>query len=251
MRAGGTIAPPATKETATAADGNSPPPHISSDGAIPAPLSLAVLLSGSGRTLENLLRAIAEGELAARVVAVVSSRPDVRGLAIAAHAGLPAFIRRRRDYADDAAYGAAIYAVLAPYQPDLILLAGFLRRLVVPPQWRGRILNIHPALLPDSAAAGPGFYGERVHTAVLASGATRSGATVHVVDDGYDTGPVVLRTTVPILPDDSPASLGARVFAAECTLYPAAIRHYLALHPELFGPAREDELPAASGTTEV
>ena len=86
-----------------------------------------------------------------------------------------------------------------------------------------------------ASAAGKGFYGERVHAAVLASGATQSGATVHVVDNGYDTGPVVMRAAVPVLPDDNPSSLAERVFEAERALYPAAIRRYIADHPELFG----------------
>ena len=200
-------------------------------------MSLSVLLSGSGRTLENLLRAIDRGELAARVVAVVSSVPNVRGLEIAEAAGIPSATVRRRDHPDDAAFSAAIYTLLAPYCPDLIVLAGFLRRLVVPSRWMDRILNIHPALLPETGgiAAGQGFYGTRVHSAVLASGATESGATVHIVDDAYDAGPVVQRTVVPIIPGDTPETLGTRVFAAECALYPAAIRRYVADHPELFG----------------
>ncbi len=196
-----------------------------------------MLLSGSGRTLENVLGAIARGELAARVVAVVSSVPGVRGLEIAAAAGIPHATVRRRDYPDDAAFSAAIYTELAAHQPDLIVLAGFLRRLVVPPQWTGRILNIHPALLPEAGgiAAGKGFFGARVHSAVLASGARESGATVHVVNNAYDAGPIVQRIVVPIIPGDTPETLGARVFAAECALYPAAIRRYVAEHPELFG----------------
>jgi folate-dependent phosphoribosylglycinamide formyltransferase PurN len=111
-----------------------------------------------------------------------------------------------------------------------------LRKLVVTPAWEGRILNIHPALLPESApyASGRGFFGERVHAAILAHGDAVSGATVHVVDNGYDTGPVVLRATVPILPGDTSATLGARVFEAERRLYPEAIRHYVAAHPGLF-----------------
>ncbi len=203
------------------------------------PALLAVLLSGTGRTLENLLAAIAAGDLHARVGAVVSSVPDVRGLAVAAAAGVPSAVVRRRDHPDDAAYSAAVYAALdaavAPARPDLILLAGFLRKLVVPDDLLGRILNIHPALLPEAAAvaAGRGYYGERVHAAVLASGAAESGATVHVVDNGYDTGPVVLQERVPVLPGDTPATLGARVFAAECRLYPAAIRRHLATRPDL------------------
>lgn len=199
------------------------------------PWRLAVLLSGSGRTLENLLAAIARGDLPARVVAVVSSVAGVRGLEIAAKAGIPCALVPRRSAASDAAYSAAVYEAVAPYRPDLLVLAGFLRRLVVPPEWEGRILNIHPALLPEAAAyaAGRGRYGEHVHAAVLANGDRTTGATVHIVDNDYDAGPPVLRIEVPIRPDDTPATLAARVFAAECELYPAAIRHYLAAHPEL------------------
>jgi phosphoribosylglycinamide formyltransferase-1 len=196
------------------------------------PVLLAVLLSGTGRTLENFLRVIERGELDARVVVVVSSVPGVRGLRIAEEAGIPAVVVRRQEHDSDEAFSAAVFAAIAPYQPDLILLAGFLRRLVIPAAWRGRILNIHPALLPEGPA-GRGFYGERVHAAVLASGVAESGATVHVVNEEYDTGPVILRRPVPVLPDDTPATLGARVFGAECDLYPEAVRRYVAAHPEL------------------
>jgi phosphoribosylglycinamide formyltransferase-1 len=198
-------------------------------------MRLAVLISGSGRTLENFLKVIGRGELSAQVVVVVSSVPGVRGLEIARGADIPAVTVTRRAFASETDYSDAIYAALEPYQPDLILLAGFLRKLVVPAHLEGRMLNIHPALLPESDAAGPGFYGERVHTAVLASGAAESGATVHVVDNGYDTGPVVLKARVPILAGDTPESLAARVFEAECSLYPEAVRQYVASHPELFG----------------
>jgi phosphoribosylglycinamide formyltransferase 1 len=200
------------------------------------PVGLAVLLSGTGRTLQNLLRVIATGGLDCAVRIVISSKPDVRGLEIAADAGIPTAVIQRRDYATDEEYSDAVYRAIRPHDAELILLAGFLRKLVVPAQLDGRILNIHPTLLPEmAAAAGKGFYGERVHAAVLASGATQSGATVHVVDNGYDTGPVVMRATVPVLPDDTPASLAARVFEAECALYPAAIRRHIADHPHLFG----------------
>ena len=201
--------------------------------ASPTPLYLAVLLSGTGRSLANLLRVIADGTLQARISVVISSKPDVRGLDVAAEAGIPTAVIERREFPDDA-YSEAVYAVLAPFQPDLIVMAGFLRKLIVRPEWEGRILNIHPALLPESAAAGKGFYGERVHAAVIASGARESGASVHVVDNGYDTGPVVMRATVQVLPGDTPASLGARVFAAECALYPEAIRPT----PQRTGPDR-------------
>ncbi|CAN5852277.1 phosphoribosylglycinamide formyltransferase [soil metagenome] len=189
----------------------------------------AVLLSGSGRTLENLLRAIDDRELEGKVVAVVSSRAGVRGLEVARHAGVPATIADRKRFASDRAFSTSIYEALAPFDPHLILLAGFLRKLHVRPAWERRILNIHPALLPEMAgASGRGFYGDRVHAAVLESGATRSGATVHIVDNGYDTGSVVMTEVVPVLPSDSVHELAARVFAAECRLYPTAISKYVA-----------------------
>lgn len=196
---------------------------------------LAVLLSGSGRTLENLLWAIADRALDAEIVAVVSSAPGVRGLEIAAEAGIPQTTIRRKDFPDDAAFGDAIYAYLQPHRPDLLILAGYLRRIPVRPEWSGRILNIHPALLGETDAAGKGFYGERVHQAVLAAGARESGASVHVVTDAYDEGPVIDRERVPVLPGDTPETLAARVFAAECLLYPRAIAAYLRDHPELIG----------------
>lgn len=202
------------------------------------PVRIAVLLSGGGRTLHNLTEQTASGALRAEIVVAVSSVAGAGGLTIAEQAGIPVHTITRRRFASDEDFSAAIYQQLAPYQPELIVLAGFLRRLRVSPAWAGRILNIHPALLPESGVAGRGFYGERVHAAVLASQATHSGATVHVVDDDYDTGPVVLRRPVPVHPDDTPATLAARVFAAECDLYPAAIRSYIRDHPELFGPDR-------------
>ena len=189
-----------------------------------------MLISGGGRTLANLLARIESGYLPAEIVAVVSSNPNAGGVAIAEKVGLPVASIRRGDFGDDWAYSEAIYSTVEPYQPDLILCAGFLKRLVVPAEWEGRILNIHPCLIPDSNAAGPGFYGDRVHEAVIASGATTSGATVHVVDNEYDHGQVVLRQTVPVLPGDTPETLASRVFAAECDLYPRAIiAHWHAL----------------------
>lgn len=201
-----------------------------------APVNAAVLLSGSGRTLENLLRHIAAGRLQLAIRLVISSKPAVRGLEIAHAAGIPSLVLERRAFATDLAYSEAIYTAFRPAEVELVCLAGFLRKLVVPPEWDNRILNIHPALLPEAAAAaGKGFYGERVHAAVLASGATESGATVHVVDNGYDSGPVVMRARVPVLPDDTAESLAARVFVAECELYPLAIQRHIHSHPYLFG----------------
>lgn len=169
----------------------------------------------------------------AEVVAVVSSRAGVRGLEIAQSAGIPAFVIPRKAFDDDAAFSDAIFAQVRPFAPDLIICAGFLKRLVVRPEWDGRILNIHPALIPESGAAGAGYYGAKVHEAVLASGATESGATVHVVDNEYDHGPVIMKRRVPVLPGDTADDLAARVFAAECDLYPKAIQSYVEAHPDL------------------
>ena len=195
----------------------------------PAPMRFAVLLSGSGRTLENLIRAINDGELDGELVVAVSSRPAVRGLEVAHQSGIPAMLVDRKGFVSDLAFSEAIYEALSPFNPHLILLAGFLRKLDVGSSWDRRILNIHPALLPEMAeAAGRGFYGDRVHAAVLKSGVRRSGATVHVVDNGYDTGSVVLTEEVPVLPTDSVRDLASRVFAAECRLYPKAVSQYVA-----------------------
>lgn len=199
------------------------------------PWRLAVLISGSGRTLHNLIRVIHAGELNAEIVAVVSSVENVKGLEIATESGIPTHVLTSQHASGVDAYSTAMYEVLTPYQPDLVLMAGFLRRLLVHPGWENRILNIHPALLPQAAsyAAGKGFYGDRVHAAVLANGDVESGCTVHVVTDTYDEGPPLGQSVVTILEDDDPRALADRVFAQECELYPRVIREYMASHPEL------------------
>lgn len=189
---------------------------------------LAVLISGGGRTLANLIELRRAGHFPADVGIVVSSLAGAGGMGVARDAGIPAVALERKAFDSDTLYSDAIFAAIAPCEPDLVILAGFLRKVVVPPEWEGRILNIHPALLPEMAfASGRGFYGDRVHQAVLASGQTRSGATVHLVDNGYDTGPVYMRQIVPVLPGDTVDSLAARVFEAETELYPRAIAAYL------------------------
>ncbi len=206
------------------------------DGAVERrPWRLGVLLSGSGRTLENLLTEIARGELNAEIVCVVSSRSNVRGIEVAREAGLPVHVVTRKTQPELAAHSRAIYDAVTPYDADLLILAGYLRQIVVDPAWSGRMLNIHPALLPQAQAyaAGRGLYGDRVHAAVLEHGDTVSGATVHVVTDDYDAGPPVLQREVAVLPGDTVRALADRVFAVECELYPEAIRRYMAAHPEL------------------
>jgi len=181
------------------------------------PLRLGVLLSGTGRTLVNLCARIAAGALAAEVVVVISDRPGVLGLQHARRAGLPAFVTR------DA---RTTFDLLREHRVDLVLLAGYLRLLPIPADFAGRVLNIHPALLPKFG--GKGMYGHRVHAAVLAAKEPESGCTVHFCDDQYDHGAILLQRRVPVFEDDDEDRLAARVFEAECEAYPAAIAAWAA-----------------------
>ena len=185
-------------------------------------LNLAILLSGSGRSLENLQRVIAEGRLSARIAVVISSKSEAYGLERARQHGLDTIVVPRQEYQDVEAFNAAINEVLSRYNIDLVVLAGFLSLYQPPPALAEKVMNIHPALLP--AFGGKGLYGDRVHRAVLAAGVKISGCTVHFADAQYDHGPIILQQAVPVLDDDTVDSLAARVFAAECTLYPQAIQ---------------------------
>jgi len=182
-----------------------------------------VLISGSGTTLENLLTRITDGRLRrVTLVTVISSRADVRGNQIARDAGLPLQIIRPRDFPDGDAFSAAIEAALTAARVDLAVLGGFLCHWKISAAFRGRAINIHPALLPRFG--GRGMYGRHVHAAALAAGERHSGCSVHVVDEAYDHGPIVAQRRVPILPGDSPESLGARVMAAERELLPEIVQ---------------------------
>lgn len=185
---------------------------------------IAVLLSGQGRTLANILTQIEHGDLPVAVRCVIGSKPGIRGLTIAADAGIPHHVIQRRAFADTEAFSASVWETLAAYDLRLVVHAGFLHKLLVPAEWERRVLNIHPSLLP--AFGGKGMYGQHVHAAVLAHGCKVSGCTVHICDDAYDTGPIVAQQCVPVRDDDTPETLGERVFAAECALYPAVIRAF-------------------------
>ncbi|MEY2980897.1 MAG: hypothetical protein RL562_1124 [Planctomycetota bacterium] len=180
---------------------------------------LGVLLSGSGRSLQNLLDRAKDGRLAADVVCVVSDRPDVAGIDRARTAGLPVLVERDAD---------RVYAFLREHGVELICLAGYLRLFPIADDFRGRVLNIHPSLLPKFG--GKGFYGDRVHRAVLAAGESESGCTVHHADDRYDEGAPLVQRRVPVLPQDDVHTLAARVFEAECEAYPEAIARWAAEH---------------------
>jgi phosphoribosylglycinamide formyltransferase-1 len=189
-------------------------------------LRVAVLLSGEGTSLENLCERIDAGEVPAEVVAVVASRAGAGGLARAERRGIPAHAVPRREYADVAAFNDALHSVLARYDPDLVALLGFLSPFELRGRYTGRCINVHPALIP--AFSGKGFYGHRVHEAVLEAGARLSGATVHFVDAEYDRGPIILQEAVPVRDDDTPESLAARVQEVERRLVPEAIRLFAA-----------------------
>lgn len=185
------------------------------------PIRLAVLLSGSGTSLENLLEHIEAG-LPARVEVVISSKADAYGLERARKHGIPAVAIPRKEMSDLTAFNDAIHAELAKYDVDLVALLGFLSMFELRGRYEGRTLNVHPALIP--AFCGRGYYGERVHRAVLDAGVKVSGATVHFVDAEYDKGPILLQEAVPVLEGDTPERLAARVVAAERRLVPEAIR---------------------------
>ncbi len=185
-------------------------------------IRLAVLISGSGTTLQNIIDHIDQGTLDAEVVCVISSRSNAYGLERARKHSIPAIALPFKQFPDSSAFSWAIWDEVRKYNADLVALAGFMSLLEVPPDFAHRIMNVHPALIP--AFCGKGMYGHHVHEAVLAYGAKVSGATVHFVDEHYDHGPIILQEAVPVLPDDTPDSLAERVQAKERELYPRAIQ---------------------------
>lgn len=173
---------------------------------------MAVLLSGSGRTLDNFHERIQNSSLKAAIQVVISNAADALGLEKARRYGYPAF---------HAVGSAATNEILARYDIDLIVLAGYLKLYQPPAALQRRVLNIHPSLIP--AFCGPGFYGHHVHEAVLARGCTVSGCTVHFANEVYDEGPIVVQHCVSIEDCRSADEIAGRVFAAECETYPEAI----------------------------
>ena len=186
------------------------------------PLRLGVLLSGGGTTLQNLIDRIADGRLDARVACVVSSRADVAGVERGRRAGIPTFVVERRACASREEFSSRILGHCRDAAADLVCLAGFLQLLHIPDDFAGRVLNIHPALLPSFG--GKGYHGLHVHQAVLDAGVRVSGCTVHFADNEYDCGAILVQRTCCVADDDTPESLQARVFTQECEAYPEAIR---------------------------
>lgn len=187
---------------------------------------LAVLVSGSGRSLANLAERAVDGRLSAEVALVVASKPGIGALAHAARHGIEALVVDPARELEPDAYSRAVFEACEQRAIDLVVLAGFLRFLPIPRRWEGRVINIHPSLLP--AFGGLGFYGERVHRAVLERGCQVSGCTVHYATNEYDAGPILVQRAVPVFADDTPQTLAARVFEQELEALPQAIELALA-----------------------
>lgn len=205
------------------------PNHIQRrDG--PRRVRLCVMLSGSGRTLLNLLEAIGDGRLAADVPLVIASR-ECLGAERARAAGIPTLVIKGEVPAHQ------LEQELLGTRIDVVVLAGYLKRVNVPRAYRGRVLNIHPSLLPKFG--GHGMYGDNVHQAVIAAGERESGCTVHLVEGEYDTGRILLQRRCPVLPTDNAHSLADRVFQEECIAYPEALRAFVA---HLGGSAPQDQV---------
>ncbi len=187
-----------------------------------SPINLAVLVSGSGTTLQNLLDEVAAGRLNARVKIVIGSKPDLLGVKRGSDAGIPTAVVSRKDFADPATFAGEVWRQIDAANVDLVIFAGWLCLLPVPAKYAGRVMNIHPALLPGFG--GRGMFGQRVHQAVIDHGCKVTGCTVHFVDDHYDNGPIILQRTCNVHDDDTASSLAARVFEQEKVAYPEAIR---------------------------
>lgn len=185
-------------------------------------ISIAVLISGNGKTLQNFIDCIKSGSLPAKIQIVISSNPYAKGLERAKINAIPTAVVSRSSYKDVNSFSEAITKKLEEYPVELITLAGFMHLYKIPDTYSGRVMNVHPGLIP--AFCGHGYYGHKVHEAVIRYGAKVSGCTVHFADNVYDNGPIIIQRTTPVFDDDTPDTLAERVFKEECTAYPEAIR---------------------------
>jgi phosphoribosylglycinamide formyltransferase 1 len=190
--------------------------------------NLVVFVSGSGSNLQAIINEIQKGNLQASVCGVLSDRSGIKALERAKRHDIPTRVLETHTISDSAAYVTELLNQLNRWAPDLIVLAGYLSKIPeeVIRQYEGQIINIHPSLLPKFG--GKGFYGLKVHRAVLAAGETESGCTVHQVTEEYDDGPILQQKKVPVLPEDTPERLAARVLEQEHKLLPRVIAEQLA-----------------------
>ncbi len=188
-------------------------------------LKIAVFASGRGSNLEAILKAIKTGKITgAEVVAVISNNPGAGALQTARTNGIPALHISRMQFESEGEFDTQLLKALDNHRVNFIALAGYMKKVspAVISRFRNRIVNIHPALLPEFGGAG--MYGGHVHRAVIAARKTVSGATVHIVDEAYDRGPIVLQKSMPVTPDDTPETLAEKVLKLEHEIYPEAIQ---------------------------
>jgi phosphoribosylglycinamide formyltransferase 1 len=183
---------------------------------------LAVLISGGGTTLMNLLEKNRAGQLDAEFPIVIASKEDCRGVERARNAGLTCESVVRTEFNTIETFSERIFDLCRKAEVDMVILGGFLSLVQVPVDFENKVINIHPSLIP--AFCGKGFHGRHVHEAVLARGAKVSGCTVHFANNEYDAGPIILQKVVPVMDDDTPDTLQKRVFEAECEAFPEAVR---------------------------
>ncbi len=221
-----------------------------------AKLPVVVLISGTGSNLQALIDAIAQESLPVEICAVISNRPHAEGLARARQAGIATHILAHGEYPDRDSFDAALIKIIDAYRPGLVMLAGFMRILTrgFVEHYKGRLLNIHPSLLPD-------FPGLDTHRRAIETGRLEHGASVHFVTPEVDGGPVILQARVPVVPGDTPERLAARVLTQEHLIYPLVLRWFaerrLRLHgnrvlldnAELSRPLQLDSLPEVNATS--
>jgi phosphoribosylglycinamide formyltransferase 1 len=189
--------------------------------------NIVVFASGSGTNFQAIIDAVKAKSIDADITGLITNKSNIPAIDRASNAGIPCRVILPSQYSDSTAFGLAILDVLDEWKPDLIVLAGYMIKVPnnVTRQYRGRIINIHPALLPGFG--GKGFYGERVHRAVLEAGEQESGCTVHYVDEDYDRGPIIAQKKVPVLPGDTPQTLAERILHEEHQLLPTVIQQLL------------------------
>ena len=189
-----------------------------------ATLKLGIMISGGGRTMVNIADQIKRGELDAEIVCVICSRSDISGIERARELGFEPMIIRKKDFADNESFSKKIYQTLEQAKAELILQCGWMCFWQVPAELDGKVMNIHPSLLP--MFGGQGMYGHHVHEALVERGCKISGCTVHFVTNEYDAGPIIVQRSCQIHADDSADAVAEKVFKQECQAYPAAIRLY-------------------------
>lgn len=189
-----------------------------------SPIRIAVLISGGGTTLRNLIEKIKAGDLSAEIAVVISSDQNAGGLSYAIPADIPTCVAQWNSSTTAADYGDVIFGVCRDADVELVVMGGFLKHVLIPEDFEGRVINIHPSLIP--AFCGRGYYGLHVHRAVLERGAKVTGCTIHFVDNEFDHGPIIEQRCVSVEEDDTPESLARRVFQQECEALPETIRKF-------------------------